>query len=84
MGKAGRKIIDALKEAVAGNFASVTIDGQRWVKVGPPDANLADRLSFYSGYFEQRFSDPDTDRELAHLAKDLRMAAWIVSGRRHG
>lgn len=29
----GRKIIDSLKDAVAGNFASVTIDGQRWMRV---------------------------------------------------
>lgn len=32
MADAGRKIIEGLKEAVAGDFASVTIDGQRWVR----------------------------------------------------
>lgn len=31
-GSAGRRIIDGLKDAVAGNFASVTIEGQRWVR----------------------------------------------------
>jgi hypothetical protein len=30
---AGAKIIDGLKDAVAGNFSSVTINGQRWVRV---------------------------------------------------
>lgn len=32
MGDAGRKIIEGLEEAVAGNLAAVTIDGQRWVR----------------------------------------------------
>lgn len=31
----GRKIIDSLKGAVAGNFSRVTIDGQTWQKVDP-------------------------------------------------
>lgn len=35
-GSAGRKIIDGLKDAVAGNFASVTIEGQRWVRDPAP------------------------------------------------
>lgn len=32
MGALGKRIIDGLKDAVAGNFASVTIDGQHWVR----------------------------------------------------
>jgi hypothetical protein len=28
----GAKIIEGLKDAVAGNFASVTIDGETWVR----------------------------------------------------
>lgn len=31
-GSTGRKIIDGLKEAVAGNFSAVLIEGQRWVR----------------------------------------------------
>lgn len=30
MNKAGQKILDGLKDAIDGNFTSVTIDGQRW------------------------------------------------------
>lgn len=33
MGKAGKKIIDGLKDALAGNFSRVTIDGQTWVRL---------------------------------------------------
>ena len=29
----GQRIIDGLKDAIAGNFASVTIDGQTWQRV---------------------------------------------------
>ena len=29
----GARIISALKEAVAGNFARITVDGQTWVRV---------------------------------------------------
>jgi hypothetical protein len=29
----GAKIIEGLKDAVAGNFSAVTIEGQRWVRV---------------------------------------------------
>lgn len=32
MSKAGAKIIEGLKDAVAGNFSAVTIEGQRWVR----------------------------------------------------
>lgn len=43
---AGQKIIDGLKDAVAGNFARVTIDGQTWerkeswqpIKTAPKDS----------------------------------------------
>lgn len=28
----GKKILDGLKDAVAGNFAAVTIEGQHWVR----------------------------------------------------
>lgn len=29
----GQKIIDGLKDALAGNFARVTIEGQTWVRI---------------------------------------------------
>lgn len=32
MTAAGAKIIEGLKDAVAGNFSAVTIEGQRWVR----------------------------------------------------
>jgi hypothetical protein len=32
MTKTGRQIIEGLKEAMGGDFASVTIAGQRWVR----------------------------------------------------
>ena len=32
----GQKIIDGLKDAVAGNFSRVTIDGQVWVRADAP------------------------------------------------
>ena len=35
----GSKILEGLKDAVAGNFASVTIEGQRWVRDCAPTAN---------------------------------------------
>lgn len=41
-GSTGRKIIDGLKDAVAGNFASVTIEGQRWVRADAPEATEPD------------------------------------------
>lgn len=34
MTKAGTKIIEGLKEALAGNFSRVTIEGQTWERVG--------------------------------------------------
>jgi hypothetical protein len=34
----GKKIIDGLRDAVAGNFASVLIEGQKWVRDDDPDA----------------------------------------------
>lgn len=34
MSDTGHKILEGLKDAVAGNFAAVTIEGQRWV-LGP-------------------------------------------------
>lgn len=36
MTNTGSKIIDGLRDAVAGNFASVTIEGQRWVRADAP------------------------------------------------
>lgn len=33
---AGNKIIEGLKNAVAGNFARVTVEGQVWERVEPP------------------------------------------------
>ena len=41
-GSTGRKIIDGLKDAVAGNFASVTIEGQRWVRADAPPSRQPD------------------------------------------
>lgn len=32
----GKKIIDSLKDAIAGNFSRVTIDGQVWERRSPP------------------------------------------------
>lgn len=32
MGKAGKRIIAGLKDAVDGNFTSVTIEGQTWIR----------------------------------------------------
>lgn len=32
MTAAGAKIIEGLKDAVAGNFSAVTIEGQRWIR----------------------------------------------------
>jgi hypothetical protein len=36
-GSTGRKILEGLKDAVAGNFAAVTIEGQRWVRADAPE-----------------------------------------------
>lgn len=38
---AGHKIIEGLKDAVAGNFSSVTIEGQRWIRVISPSPAVA-------------------------------------------
>ena len=35
---AGLEIIDGLKEAIAGNYARVTIDGNTWVRMAEQDA----------------------------------------------
>lgn len=32
MTSAGRKLVDSIRDAIQGNFASVTIDGQTWIK----------------------------------------------------
>jgi hypothetical protein len=37
MSSRGQRIIDGLKEAIAGDFAAVTIDGVRWVRAGCPE-----------------------------------------------
>lgn len=34
----GQKIIDGLRDAIAGNFSAVTIEGQRWVRVDAQSA----------------------------------------------
>lgn len=53
----GRKIIEGLREALRGDFASVTIDGVRWERVdhepGPSEADVervAKGLAESSGY----------------------------------
>lgn len=48
MSKAGQKIIAGLKDAIAGNFARVTIDGQTWVRQTPkPEPADADKLAAF-------------------------------------
>lgn len=42
----GHKIIEGLKEAVAGNFSRVTIEGQTWVRQdNPPEHAALQRLA---------------------------------------
>ena len=36
----GQKIIDGLKDAIAGNYARVTIDGQQWIREDRAEATL--------------------------------------------
>jgi hypothetical protein len=38
--KAGKKILDGLKAAAAGNFSRVTIEGQTWVRIFPSDETI--------------------------------------------
>jgi len=47
---AAAKIMDGLKDAIAGNFAAVTIEGQRWVRADerPWDNSGAD--AYNDGY----------------------------------
>lgn len=45
MSVAGARIIESLKEAVAGDFAAVTIAGQRWVRVTTTDDELIAAIS---------------------------------------
>jgi hypothetical protein len=33
----GQKIVEGLKDAVAGNFSRVTIEGQTWQRIEPPE-----------------------------------------------
>jgi hypothetical protein len=42
----GAKIIEGLKEAIAGNLARVTIDGQVWAKVPVSDFDESDKKTF--------------------------------------
>ena len=53
---AGLEIIDGLKEAIAGNYARVTIDGNTWVRMAEQDAKpmierelLNDMIDFFKG-----------------------------------
>lgn len=48
----GSKILKGLHDAVAGNFASVTIEGQRWVRADAPAASepVAWRIRFKTAY----------------------------------
>lgn len=46
---AGAKIIEGLRDAVAGNFASVTIDGQTWVRRDSLIAAAPDLLAALRG-----------------------------------
>lgn len=39
----GQKIIDGIKNAIAGNFVRVTIDGQTWVRRDEPTVPLTER-----------------------------------------
>lgn len=60
MSAMGRKIIDGLKDAVAGNFVRVTIEGQTWQRIDDlPDnpADEIDRLRAALDQFKQRFND---------------------------
>lgn len=51
----GQKILEGLKDAVAGNFSAVTIEGQRWVRApawqpidsAPKDGTKVDLLFAY-------------------------------------
>lgn len=36
----GNKIIDGLREAIAGNFSRVTIEGQTWVRMGDNEGSV--------------------------------------------
>src|SRR6185312_8371346 len=38
MSEQGQKILDGLRDAVAGNYAAVTIEGQRWVRIPEKEA----------------------------------------------
>lgn len=55
MSDAGRKILDGLKDAIAGNFVAVTIDGGRWVR--------QDRYDDLVRALEWIAAKPDEDNE---------------------
>jgi len=40
MSDAGRKIMDGLQDAIDGNLAAVTIEGQRWVRQGADEPTI--------------------------------------------
>jgi hypothetical protein len=60
MSSAGQKIIEGLKEAVAGNFSRVTIDGQVWIRHLPSE----ECDPYNNGYTHEAL-------HAAHIACDL-------------
>ncbi len=78
----GKKIIDGLKDAVAGNFARVTIDGQTWVRGNYSYAHMCRDNHVQIGHNDSRDdeqcplcrADAEIERLRAAL-KELREAA---------
>lgn len=93
MSDKAKRILDGLKDAIAGNLAAVTIDGERWVKVQPttyakePETITARlRYTHYRQATEdERERDPLTDmyeeRRMMMLDEDHRLTVLDEEGK---
>src|SRR5581483_3628517 len=77
----GHKIIEGLRQAVAGNFARVTIEGQTWVRVddaNPDDPDIeAAAMAFANHVAERGGTISDGDRRLLEAMRPALEAAGL-------
>ncbi len=72
--RSGQKILDGLREAAAGNFVRVTIDGQTWTRhdAGSPEDRLADVRDHIADLTQKVDITESALREIAEIDHSFR------------